>query len=522
MDRGIVSERNIYGSTTLLKEQYSTARLSYDLVLVEGGTVDKLYYTYYARSLREIVSFVVKMSVFVQSLRIIINNDMTRHRHSMYRNVSIQLPYVFSLFQTWYKMSDRERYRVAYQRSRAVVKEWEATIWAAHQRKPTKEEVQQAPEKILICYKNCKKIKHYFDNNKSPEAEKPSGPEVKEEVKNLTAVKQSGEDCAAVKPKSLSFSGLFSTASEQPTSSPLVTKATSEVQSDAKTGTCRGVWGQHLNRSAKLEDRGSNSSSQLVAKLAFSYDKTASVTSTRTSLKKRAGGLNAKSRSFFGSLGEDSSFLADLSQASFLDESQASGVVLTTGDSDTPTMIDSDSSVPATPDLSERSSLIKNVTSHAGIVIDDDDDSASMPAFTSVVSAKICAARPERSTAGVDAGWLQRCAKLDLEEPTPAAAVVAINSLAHVGSGRVGEKSPVVATKEVAKAKPPTSLLEPSLTSTPENGSKVPAATAVSATAKAEPTSFKGIFTTENLPSTKLLPGMFFCFRILKACVVDP
>ena len=421
-------------------------------------------------------------------------------------------------------MSDRERYRVAYQRSRAVVKEWEATIWAAHQRKPTKEEVQQAPEKILICYKNCKKIKHYFDNNKSPEAEKPSGPEVKKEEVNLTSVKQSGdgangEGCATVKPKSLSFSGLFSAAGEQLSSSPLVTKATSEGQSDAKTGTCRGVWGKHLNRSAKLEDRGSNSSSQLAAKLAFSYDKTASVTSTRTSLKKRAGGLNAKSRSFFGSLGEDSSFLADLSQASFLDESQASGV-LTTGDSGTPTIIDSDSSV-ATPDLLEKSSLIKNVTSHAGIVIDD-DDSASMPAFTSVTSAKICAARPERSTAGVDAGWLQRCAKLDLEEPTPAAAVVAINSLAHVGSGRVGEKSPVVATKEVAKAKPPTSLLEPSLTSTPENGSKVPAATAVSATAKAEPTSFKGIFTTENLPSTKLLPGMFFCFRILKACVVDP
>jgi hypothetical protein len=410
-------------------------------------------------------------------------------------------------------MSDRERYRIAYQRSRAVVKEWEATIWAAHQRKPTKEEVQQAPEKILICYKNCKKIKHYFDNNKSPEAEKPLGQEVKKEEVNLTSVKQSGdgasgEDSAAVKPKSLSFSGLFSAAGEQPASCPLITKAFSEVQSDAKTGTSRGVWGKHLNRSAKPEDRGSNSSSQLAAKLAFSYDKTASVTSTRTSLKKRAGGLNAKSRSFFGSLGEDSSFLADLSQASFLDESQASGVVLTTGDSGTPTMIDSDSSsVLATSDLlSERSSLIKNVTSHAGIVIDD-DDSASMPAFTNVVSAKSCAARPERSTAGVDAGWLQRCAKLDLEEPT-AAAVVTINSLAHVGGGRGGTKSPVAAKKEVPKAKSPSSLLEPNLTSTSEHGSKVAAATAVSVT----PTSFKGIFTTENLPSAKLLPGMFFCF----------
>jgi hypothetical protein len=132
-----------------------------------------------------------------------------------------------------------------------------------------------------------------------------------------------------------------------------------------------------------------------------------------------------------------------------------------------------------------------------------------MPAFTNVVSAKICAARPERSTVGVDAGWLQRCAKLDLEEPTPAAAVVTINSLAHVGGGCVGEKSPVVAKKEVAKAKPPTSLLEPSLNSASENGSKAAAATSVSVT----PTSFKGIFTTENLPTAKLLQGtVCFCF----------
>jgi len=87
----------------LLGEKYSTAGFfvlscfSLGCRSVSCGTVDKLYYTYYAHSLCEIVSFVVNMLVLVQSLRIIINNCMTKHRHSMYRNISIQLPYVFAL-----------------------------------------------------------------------------------------------------------------------------------------------------------------------------------------------------------------------------------------------------------------------------------------------------------------------------------------------------------------------------------------------------------------------------------------
>jgi hypothetical protein len=36
-------------------------------------------------------------------------------------------------------MGDRERYRAAFQRSRHVVKEWEAAFLAAHQRKPNRE-----------------------------------------------------------------------------------------------------------------------------------------------------------------------------------------------------------------------------------------------------------------------------------------------------------------------------------------------------------------------------------------------
>jgi len=402
------------------------------------------------------------------------------------------------------------------------VKEWEATIWAAHQRKPTKEEVQQAPEQVLICYKNCKKIKHYFDTNKSPESEKPSASlEDKEDVNRSGKKTGDGvksEESTVLEPKSLSFSGLFTAAIVAQTPSP-ITKSATAVQSDSK----RGVWGRHLNRATKPEDSGSNSSSQLAAKLAFSYDKTAAVASTRTSLKKRGGGLNAKSRSFFGSLGEDSSFLADLSQASFLDESQASPT-LTQGDV-------GDSSVQATPQLNEQL-LIKNWPSDADGVCED--DSASMPLFTSVVSAKSSAGRSkERSTVGVDAGWLQRCAKLDAEDLTPAAAVdagqPAINSLAHVGSGcGGGEEIPVtVAAKKVLrKEKSPLRPLELKLPSS-DNSSKA-AAAPLPGPSKAVPTSFKGIFTAENSPPAKLLPGMVpndkrAVFRIWNRCLnADP
>ena len=83
-------------------------------------------------------------------------------------------------------MADREKerkYREAFNQSRAKVKDWEESFARENNRKPGKEDISRAPDKIQVCtrglnkvnvpstvswkisqvcYKNCWKIKSYF------------------------------------------------------------------------------------------------------------------------------------------------------------------------------------------------------------------------------------------------------------------------------------------------------------------------------------------------------------------------
>ena len=416
----------------------------------------------------------------------------------LYIVYSLEMNLLLSRNHVEVEMGDRERYRAAFQRSREVVKEWEATFLAAHSRKPNREELQQAPEQVLICYKNCKKIRHYFDKAKVQEDVGKKETTTQEGENEHLHASQSGNDvvkCTGVEAKPLSFSGLFSAEKGQNSLPEADSTAAEGVKKEALT---RGAWGQHMNRKAKSDATSTNNtSSQLAAKLAVSYEKTtfrSSVTSTRTSLKKRCN-MVTKSRSFFGSLGDDSSFLADLSQASFLDESQASAP-----NADSPTLTETSSA-----GRSELSPVVGK--SKASVGDDDDDDGVSMPAFSSSISAK-SSVRLERSA--VDAAWLQRCSQLEAEEPavvTTAARPPSFNILAHVGGGGdVDEASTDVLEKEAAVKKVTMSTAEKRRSTVQANtdgGAKEITAT------KPELTSFKGLFVSENLPPANILQGKY-------------
>ena len=55
-----------------------------------------------------------------------------------------------------------------------VLKDWEAEFSTLHDgRRPNREEVSRAPEKVLVAYKNCKKIKAYFQRESTARGEDP-------------------------------------------------------------------------------------------------------------------------------------------------------------------------------------------------------------------------------------------------------------------------------------------------------------------------------------------------------------
>ena len=64
-------------------------------------------------------------------------------------------------------MDKREKLKESFKQSKAKVKGWETAFFAEHQRKPSKEEMKSAPEQIQICYKNCWKIKSYFESHQN-------------------------------------------------------------------------------------------------------------------------------------------------------------------------------------------------------------------------------------------------------------------------------------------------------------------------------------------------------------------
>eukprot|EP00092_Neocalanus_flemingeri_P023946 GFUD01025977.1.p1 GENE.GFUD01025977.1~~GFUD01025977.1.p1 ORF type:complete len:209 (-),score=62.01 GFUD01025977.1:68-643(-) len=66
-------------------------------------------------------------------------------------------------------MEKNEKYKAAFKQSKAKVKAWEGEFYEKYQRKPSKKEIKTAPEQIKICYKNCFKIKSYFDSQTKTE-----------------------------------------------------------------------------------------------------------------------------------------------------------------------------------------------------------------------------------------------------------------------------------------------------------------------------------------------------------------
>jgi hypothetical protein len=270
----------------------------------------------------------------------------------------------------------------------------------------------------------------------------------------------------------------------------------------ATTKSVRSVWGQHLNRRSKSDAAAANSnssdlSSRLAAKLvaasSCSEKKTtaasfANVTSTRTSLKKGGrSGLTAKSRSFFGSLGDDSSFLADLSQSSFLlDESQTAEAVekVNGGGGGGPAKAESEV-------MCDNNSIL-------GDGGEEEDESVSMPAFSSAVSEPKAVAvgrcGAERLTAAVDAGWLQRCAQIELDDPAAAAAMpVKSASIMPLSSYSLGASAATAeANEELGKSRGET---------TQRSSCRSQKVVATSEEVRPElTTSFKGLFSTENVP----------------------
>ena len=87
-------------------------------------------------------------------------------------------------------MDRREKLKETFKVSKAKVKEWEKLFFADHQRKPNKEEMKTAPEQIQICYKNCWKIKSYFES----EAKK-SDYDAPDDENTLMAVDESSQSC---------------------------------------------------------------------------------------------------------------------------------------------------------------------------------------------------------------------------------------------------------------------------------------------------------------------------------------
>ena len=55
------------------------------------------------------------------------------------------------------------KYRSSFNQSRAKIKGWEKKFVSEHGRKPDKKDIEGAPQQIQVCYRNCWKIKSYFD-----------------------------------------------------------------------------------------------------------------------------------------------------------------------------------------------------------------------------------------------------------------------------------------------------------------------------------------------------------------------
>jgi len=209
---------------------------------------------------------------------------------------------------------------LAFKQSKAVVKDWEAEFSTLHDgRRPNREEVSRAPEKVLVAYKNCKKIKAYFQRESTARGEDPrSSVEAEESQEPVVAENETVTPAGGPLQTELSFSGLFPKDNDTDKESGGGGACTDISNLGSK------VWGAHLNK--KLESANSTSSSALkfVSRLSL-VSSSGQTKFTPASMKNRKRKPQSnKSQTFFGSLGDDSTFLTELSQSSFLDDTQGS------------------------------------------------------------------------------------------------------------------------------------------------------------------------------------------------------
>ena len=170
-------------------------------------------------------------------------------------------------------MERREKLKESFRQSKAKVKEWELSFFAQHQRKPTKEEMKNAPDKIQICYKNCWKIKSYFETHKSENNDSMALDETSQTVELPASASTSDKK---------DFSGIFDKTTSQ------VSQDTSckDISNLSRTGT----WGDHLNKKPVTKitsgSLGSSSFTDMSIKLGLDMSQISTV-KTRKSLKKR-------------------------------------------------------------------------------------------------------------------------------------------------------------------------------------------------------------------------------------------
>lgn len=191
------------------------------------------------------------------------------------------------------------------------------------------------------------------------------------------------ESCAEETNENISFSGLFP---KSETKSRETCKDISNVK----------VWGEHLNKKSTPTPAPANH--KFVGKLDFSFDKSF----TRTSIKKKKTRLENKSHSFFGSLGDDSTLLGDLSQSSFLDVTQNDTIFCETIET-------------ATLDETANQPKPKSTTVPPSAISDDSASVDLIPIATKVktsceASKKSIQNNHERK---IDSSWLKRCAASD-------------------------------------------------------------------------------------------------------------
>lgn len=191
----------------------------------------------------------------------------------------------------------RDRYRKIFKESKVIIVEWEAQFQAQNQgRKPRKSDYEEkAPPKISQCYRNCQKIKKYFQQLAPVEGDK------EDKNKDSEKEKDSGD-----KPR-LNFSGLFSTSSRTPPGTAPPSPGSTSSKSSCSTpcqdisnvlpgSSANKVWGTHVLTASKKSrsvpaDSSSSGPKWSEKKIAPPSDSTlvtqAPPTRTRSTLKKK-------------------------------------------------------------------------------------------------------------------------------------------------------------------------------------------------------------------------------------------